>query len=174
MRTVRPVLALLPLAVLAACSSPSTNGPGSDAAEAPVSDEPVPVERTADLMDTQGSVLGQVTFRQSVTDTGTEIEVQASGLAAGSHPITLHSVGDCSVTGGEFSAVGTEIPDARMSAVVVEANGLGEITAQVGPDLGDFLDSDGTALVVAPPEQATGAGPTGSQMACAAVGSTED
>ncbi len=170
MRSTRLCFAAISLAVLAACSSPSTNGPGSDAAELPVTSEPVPVEKTVDLVDAGGSVLGQVTFRQSVTDTGTEIEVQASGLSQGLHPIALYDVADCTGSDEDFPAVGNELTDVTLAGVSVEANGLGETTAQVGPDLEEFLDDDGTALVIAPAEDAPDAGPTGSARACAAVG----
>ena len=167
----RLTTALVPLALLlAACSSPSTDGPGSNAAPSPVTSEQVPVERTADLLDPEGSVLGYVTIRQSVTDTGTEVEVQASGLAEGEYPLTLLDAADCSTSGGTLAPSGAEVPDAELAGLVVEANGVGEVTAQVAPDLGDLLDDDGSALVAGPPATSPGAGPTGSQQACAAFG----
>lgn len=167
-RLAAPVAPLVLL--LAGCSTPSTNGSGSDADPSPVVSDPVPVEREADLLDVGGSVLGQVTARQSVTDTGTEIQVQASGLAEGEHPLTLLDTADCTVTDGVFSPAGEELEGAELAGLVVEANGLGEVTAQVGVDLGEVVLGDGSALLVGPPVTSPDDEPTGSALACATLG----
>ncbi len=164
----RPATLLAPVALLlAACGSSPTDDQGSEAATSPAVSDVVPVERSADLLDAGGSVLGQVTIRQSVTDAGTEVQVQASGLAEGEHPLTLLDVADCSVDDGALSPAGDELPGAELAGLVVEAGGLGEVTAQVAADLGDLLDDDGSTLVVGPPATSPAAGPTGSPEACA-------
>lgn len=164
----RPLTLLVPLLLLVACDSNS--GAPVNAPPSPVTSEPVPVNKEVDLVDAAGSILGTVTFLQSATSPGTEIEVKASGLSAGSHPMTLNDVGDCSATDDTFDAVGEPLPDVELSAVVVADNGVGDATAQVPPNLEQLLDDDGTALVIGPTESpATGDGPTGSDQACAAV-----
>ncbi|MGY1748890.1 hypothetical protein [Modestobacter sp. SYSU DS0511] len=134
----------------------------------------VPVEERADLVDPEGSSAGQVTFTDA--ETGMEVLVEATGLAAGEHPVSLHETAACEApatsgdpTGiGDWTGVGAAIPGIELPQLVVGEDGVGQVSSVVpAVDLGDLLDEDGTALLV----HAMGAGgedPEG--LACAAVG----
>ncbi|MEI4270525.1 hypothetical protein TEK04_02210 [Klenkia sp. LSe6-5] len=169
--TARPRLlalgaAALPLALAAACSSPSTNGPGSDADPSPVVSEPVPVERSVDLRDVEGSTIGSATLRQLATAAGTTVELDAAGLAVGEHPLTLLDSADCDAALG---GSGEPVEGAELAGLIVQEDGGGQVSATVDVGLADLLDDDGSALLVGPPDT-DAAGPTGSQVACASFG----
>ena len=94
--------------------------------------------------------------------------MSASGLAEGEHPLTLLDAADCPGSGG--TPEGAEVPDATLAGLVVEPGGLGEVTAQVGPDLETCSTTTDPPWSWGRPATITGAGPTGSQQACAAFG----
>ncbi len=124
----------------------------------------VPVERSTELVDAGGSILGTAWLREA--DSGAaEIEVQASGLAPGFHGMYLVEAASCdAVDEGSASVV--------LSPVLVLENGIGSITTLVGPvDLGDLLDVEGPSIVIADavdtPDGVDASGP-GSRVACGA------
>ncbi|MCO7218857.1 hypothetical protein [Klenkia sp. PcliD-1-E] len=158
--------AALPLALAAACSSPSTNGPGSDADPSPVVSEPVPVERSAELQDAGGSTIGSATLSQAATAAGTTVELDAAGLSVGEHPLTLLDSADCAAA---LEGSGQPVEGAELAGLVVQDDGGGQVSATVDVQLEDLLDDDGSALLVGPADT-DAAGPTGSEQACAAFG----
>ncbi|SDY28161.1 superoxide dismutase, Cu-Zn family [Modestobacter sp. DSM 44400] len=171
--------------VLAACS----NGPMSDERSADGSDgevtEPpvVPVEVTSELTDPEGSRLGTATFTD--TATGVEVELDASGLTTGAHPVGLYGVGICEPASasaadpgliGDFFSAGdlivfTEDPGDLPSLVVGEEE-VGRLTSLVSTsNLDELLDEDGTALIIhaAVDPAAPADGPLRSRVACAEI-----
>jgi len=133
------------------------------------SDEPsqtdevtVPVERSTDLVDPEGSRLGTASLRDA--DSGAaQIEVQVAGLTQGFHGMYLFEAGSCDTVDQESAAV-------VLSPMLVLENGIGSITTLVGPiDLEELFEGDGPTIViadaVATPDGVDAAGP-GSQVAC--------
>ena len=142
-RTALPIAAAV--LVLAACG----NDQDGEITEPPV----VPVSVTADLVDAEGSRLGSAV----VTDesAGVRIELDASGMTPGDHPVGLHEVGVCEPTGAgadEYASTGDPIAGGgELTPLVVGEDGLGRLSSLLsGVDLGALLDEDGTALVVRP------------------------
>ena len=124
----------------------------------------VPVEVTADLVDPEGSTVGTAWMRD--TDNGSEVELRVSGLTPGTHPVTVHAVGDCDPAQG-FAAVGDVV--AELPGVLVLDGGVGTLTTLVGPEpLEDLLAGDGVAAVVQEAEGAAAAPPVATRVACAA------
>jgi hypothetical protein len=122
----------------------------------------VPVEVTADLVDPEGSTVGTAWMRD--TENGTELEVSVTGLTPGTHPVTVHAIGDCDPAQA-FGAVGDVV--AELPSVLVLDSGVGSLTTLVGPTpLEDLLAGDGVAAVV----QETGGTPAtqATRTACAA------
>lgn len=167
MRGRTPAAALMLLLATAACSS-SDDRLGDDA-DVPAGDTTsgeevlVPVERSAELVDPEGSVLGTAWLREA--DNGTELEVQAAGLTQGFHGMYLFDVASCDAV--DPGATGTVL-----SPVLVLDNGVGSITTLVGSvDLDTVLEGGGPAVViadaVASPGDVDDAGP-GSRIACGA------
>lgn len=161
-RTALPIAAAV--LVLAACG----NDQDGEITEPPV----VPVSVTADLVDREGSRLGSAV----VTDesAGVRIELDASGMTPGDHPVGLYEVGVCEPTGDDgYTSAGDPVAGAgELPPLVAGDDGLGRLgTLLSGIDLGRLLDEDGTALVVqpvpgatVPPDEAPG-----SVAACAAI-----
>lgn len=133
--------------------------------QAAAEEEPlVPVEVTADLVDPEGSTVGTAWMRD--TDNGSEVELRVSGLTPGTHPVTVHAVGDCDPAQG-FAAVGDVV--AELPGVLVLDGGVGTLTTLVGPEpLEDLLAGDGVAAVVQEAEGAAAAPPVATRVACAA------
>lgn len=167
--------------VLAACSNgpSSAEGPDSEVTEPPE----VPVEVTSELIDPEGSRLGTATFTD--TDNGVEVELDASGLTTGAHPVGLYGVGICEPASASptdpdliddfFSAgdliVFTEDPGNLPSLVVGEEE-VGRLTSLVSTsDLDELLDEDGTALIIhaAVDPAAPADEPLGSRVACTEI-----
>lgn len=129
------------------------------------SDTPiVPVEKSTDLVDPEGSVLGMAWIRDA--DSGiAELEVQVVGLTQGFHGIHLYEVGSCEAV--------PDAPATLLSPMLVLGNGIGSITTLVGPlSLNGLLEGDGVTVVindaVEGPAEGLGGGGTGSQLACGA------
>lgn len=122
----------------------------------------VPVERSTDLVDAGGSILGTAWLREAENG-GAEIEVQTAGLTQGFHGMYLVEAASCdAVDDGSASVV--------LSPVLVLENGIGSITTLVGPvDLADLLDVEGPTIViadaVATPDGVAASAP-GSRVAC--------
>ncbi|MCZ2819398.1 hypothetical protein O2V63_03535 [Modestobacter sp. VKM Ac-2977] len=101
------------------------------------------VDLTGELVDPEGSVLGTATFTS--TTTGTEIEVEASGLTPGDHDMLLVSEGGC--TEGAVDSA----PVADLPALPVTEQEVGRLDTLAGEfDLDLLADEDGTSLIVLP------------------------
>ena len=124
----------------------------------------VPVEVTADLVDPEGSTVGTAWMRD--TDNGSELELRVAGLTPGTHPVTVHAVGNCDPAQG-FAAVGDVV--AELPGVLVLDGGVGTLTTLVGPtQLEELLAGDGVAAVVQQAEGAAATPPVATRVACAA------
>ncbi|MCZ2818477.1 hypothetical protein [Modestobacter sp. VKM Ac-2984] len=132
--------------VLTACGDDEDGVGGSFEAlnDGAVTEEPeVLVDLTGELVDPEGSVLGTATF--SSTTTGTEIEVDASGLTPGDHPMLLVSEGGCT----EDAIDGAPVAD--LPALPVTTQEVGQLSTLAGEfDLDLLADEDGTSLIVLP------------------------
>ncbi|GAB3349728.1 superoxide dismutase family protein [Modestobacter lapidis] len=185
MRSAAVVPATAALLLLAACGDNPTGVGGSFATQEGDVEEPieVPVEVSTELVDPEGSVLGTATFTD--TDSGVEVEVDASGLSPGTHPVGLYEVGICEPDSaapgdpqllGDFLSAGelivfTEDPGDLPPLIVGEAE-VARMSSMVGAsDLGDLLDEDGSALIVhaATDAAAPSAEAAGSRLACAEI-----
>ncbi|WP_222196012.1 superoxide dismutase family protein [Modestobacter italicus] len=179
--TVLPAAALL--LALAACGDDPTGAGGSfTAEEGEITEQPeVPVEETADLLDPEGTRVGNVTFTDA--ETGAEVQVRANGLPPGTHPLELYSTASCEAPAtsddptdiGSWSGLGDPLPDTDLPELVVTDDGVGEISSLVGAlELDDILDEDGTTLIVsAVPADPSATAEAGADevtgIACAAV-----
>ncbi|MCZ2836729.1 hypothetical protein [Modestobacter sp. VKM Ac-2985] len=134
--------------VLTACGDDEDGVGGSFEAldDGAVTEEPeVLVDLTGELVDPEGSVLGTATFGS--TTNGTEIEVDASGLTPGDHPMLLVSEGGCTEDAIDSAPV-ADLPD-----LPVTENEVGELSTLAGEfDLDLLADEDGTSLLVLPLE----------------------
>lgn len=198
-RPMLPVAAVLMLA-LSACASDdealrenleaAVGNEDAGAVSAPEEIPNEPVEISSELIDREGSALGGVWFRD--TDLGTEIEVEASGLTPGFHPMYLSDAAVCETESrspddpgpvGPFLSAGDVVQE--LPSVLVLANGVGSTTTLITADLEELLEGDGTALIVteaaeslsdvppppgAPVEEPPVIDDTGSRLACATVG----
>ncbi|MCZ2824255.1 MULTISPECIES: hypothetical protein [unclassified Modestobacter] len=150
---------------LTACGGESTAGVGGSfegLGNGEVTETPeVLLDLTGELVDPEGSVLGTATF--SSTTNGTEIEVDASGLTPGDHPMLLVSEGGCTEDAIDSA------PVADLPALPVTEQEVGELSTLAGEfDLDLLADEDGTSLIVLPlddEELAEGA----AWSACAAI-----
>ena len=155
------------LLTVTACGSADPGGDGTAGGQATQSETPiVPVERSTDLVDPEGSVLGTAWIRDSDSGDLAELEVQISGLTQGFHGMRLYEVGSC-------DGAGPEAPVTVLPPVLVLENGVGSITTLVGPvRVDELLDEDGVTVVIndaagdAPGEPA--AGDPGTRAACGA------
>ena len=134
--------------VLTACGDDEDGVGGSFEAldDGAVTETPeVLVDVTSELVDPEGSVLGTATFTS--TTAGTEIEVEASGLTPGDHPMLLVGEGGCAE-----GAVDGE-PVADLPALPVTDQEVGALDTLAGEfDLDLLVDEDGTSLIVLPVE----------------------
>ncbi|MCZ2850245.1 hypothetical protein [Modestobacter sp. VKM Ac-2978] len=132
--------------VLTACGDDEDGVGGSFEAldDGAVTETPeVLVDLTGELVDPEGSVLSTATFTS--TDTGTEIEVEASGLTPGDHDMLLVSEGGC--TEGAVDSA----PVADLPALPVTEQEIGQLDTLAGEfDLDLLADEDGTSLIVLP------------------------
>ncbi|WP_299954290.1 superoxide dismutase family protein [uncultured Modestobacter sp.] len=177
---VLPAAALL--LALAACGDNPTGAGGNFTADEPeITEQPeVPVEETADLLDPEGTRVGNVTFTD--TGTGAEVAVRANGLPPGDHPLELYGTASCEAPAtsadptdiGTWTGLGDPLPDTDLPELVVTEDGVGELSSAVDIELAELLDEDGTTLIVsalsADPSATAEAGAdevTG--IACAAV-----
>jgi hypothetical protein len=141
---------------------------GSDDREAEVqsddtssSDEiVVPVERSTDLVDPEGSVLGTAWIRDSENDYA-ELELQVAGLTAGFHGVRLFETGSCEDLASASSAV--------LPPMLVLDNGVGSITTLIGDvTLEELVEEGDVTVVLDQAVPALGDVGTGSQLACGA------
>lgn len=120
------------------------------------------VDLTGELVDPEGTVLGTATFTD--TDTGTQLEVEASGLTPGDHDMLLVSEGGCTDDAIEGEPV-TDLP-----ALPVTEQEVGELSTLAGAfDLQELADENGASLIVLPlPDEELPEGAAWS--ACASIG----
>lgn len=166
-RTALPIAAAL-LALTACGEDPTADSSAAPDGEAPV----VPVSVTGELVDPEGSGLGGATLTDE--DAGVQVELEASGMTPGEHPVGLYGTGTCEADGDDlFSSAGDPVAGAgELPAMVVGEDGLGRLSTLLsGIDLGELLDEDGTAVVVQPVSGDTAPpdGVTGSLAACAEI-----
>jgi len=163
----RPLVPIIPLALLAGCAYPE-----------PAGGPPIA------LVNSAGQSVGTVSAWQTAGGVG--IRIQASGLPHGVHAIHVHSAGRCD--GPRFETAGPHWnPAARkhglsnpagphggdLPNVTVAANGvLSTIVTVPGATLagGGLADADGAALVIhaGPDDNVTDpSGNSGDRIACA-------
>lgn len=150
---------------VAAVTAEDPAASGEQAAAEEEQEEPlVPVEVATDLVDPEGSTVGTAWMRD--TENGSELELRVAGLTPGTHPVTVHAVGNCDPAQG-YAAVGDVV--AQLPAVLVLDDGVGTLTTLVGPTpLEDLLAGDGVAAVVQETEGTAAAPPVATRIACAA------
>ena len=118
----------------------------------------------AEIVNTDGAVIGEVTFEQ--TPTGVLISVEVTGLPPGGHGIHLHTVGACepdfTAAGGHINPNGVphglrnpEGPDnGDLPNLYAAADGSARaefFTVRVsvtGGDMPALLDEDGSAVII--------------------------
>jgi superoxide dismutase, Cu-Zn family len=161
-----PATVLLTMA-LAGCASGGEEDQGAPAAtsEGEATDTANVAELSVDLVDPEGSVVGNATFTDA--DDGTQVQVQVSGLPPGFHGMHLHEIGVCEPGSpdpsdpsrtGDFLSAGPHLGSADsphghhlgdLPTLLVTERGLGGGTSLVAvPKVEDLLEGDGTALVV--------------------------
>ncbi len=118
----------------------------------------------ADIVNTDGAVIGKATFEQ--TPTGVLISVDAAGLPPGGHGIHLHAVGSCTpnfkaATGHinpgkvKHGLRNPEGPDnGDLPNLFAAANGTAKaeffttLVSVSGGDMPALLDGDGSAVII--------------------------
>ncbi|MGY1710917.1 hypothetical protein ACI8AC_15545 [Geodermatophilus sp. SYSU D00758] len=137
----------------------------------------VPVSPEATLVDAEGSTAGGVQLTEG--GTGAVLVIDATGLAAGSHPVALFEYGDCTAEDGDaveevFPAIGPPLEGEQyvdLPDLVVTEKGTSEYSSLVGTaEIDELMDDDGFAVVVGPSDT----GGSGSSLACAAFSDTQD
>lgn len=112
----------------------------TDGESAPAPSDVVPVERSAELSDPEGSVLGTAWLRDA--DDGTEVELDVSGLPEGLQDVGLYESQDC-------SSVTPDAPVVQLPSLPVDEDGTGALTTAVDVgSLGEILAGDGVTVVV--------------------------
>jgi hypothetical protein len=155
------------LLTVTACGSDASEEAETAVDDVPQSDAPlVPVEKSTDLVDPEGSVLGTAWIRDADSGGVAELEVQVAGLTEGFHGMHLYEVGSC-------EAAGPEAASRVLPPMLVLENGIGSITTLVGPEsLDQLLEGDGVTVVindaVAAAPEGLAANDSGSSAACGA------
>ena len=155
------------LLTMTACGSDAPGEADTAVEDQTQSDAPiVPVEKSTDLVDPEGSVLGTAWIRDADSGGIAELEVQVAGLTQGFHGMHLYEVGSC-------EDVEAEAPATLLPPMLVLENGVGSITTLVGPvSLDELLDGDGVTVVINDGVEGAAegleAGNSGSRVACGA------
>ena len=123
-----------------------------------------PIASAADIINTDGAVIGKATFEQ--THSGVLMSIKASGLPPGGHGIQLHAVGSCTPDfkaakghicpdGVKHSLRNPEGPDnGDLPNLYAAADGSARaefFTTRVsvaGGDMPALLDEDGSAVII--------------------------
>ncbi len=152
-------------------------------------DVPTPTSSvlTADLIGTEGSVIGKTTLTSGPNGLLLEVSVQEGGLPPGWHGLHLHQVGDCSDTGsftrsgghvgkieGGHGLLNPDGPEAGdLPNLYVHADGSAVMEAFTNlARLQDLADEDGTALILheaRDDHRSQPIGGAGGRIACAAI-----
>lgn len=168
----RPILAAVPLALLAGCSALDW-GPREPAGGP-----------TAPLVDAAGQAIGTVRMWESPG--AVTFRIEARGLPHGLHGLHVHATGRCDPPG--FTSAGAHWNPAQrqhgfnnpagahggdMPNVAVAANGvIGETVTLAGASFAALRDADGAALVVhaaADDYRTDPSGNSGDRIACAVL-----
>ena len=154
------------LTVTACGSADPEEVDAADGAGAAQSEAVVPVEKSTDLVDPEGSVLGTAWVRDADSGGAAELEVQVAGLTQGFHGMRLYEVGSC-------AAVVPGAPATLLPPMLVLENGVGSITTLVGPvSLNELLEGDGVTVVINDAVEGAAEGlegdSPGSRVACGA------
>ncbi|HEX8393439.1 MAG TPA: superoxide dismutase family protein [Longimicrobium sp.] len=142
---------------------------------------------TAPLYDARGGQVGVVTL--TYVGDSTRVNVQSTGLPAGTHGTHLHAVGRCDAP--EFTTAGPHLNPANrqhgtrnpagphlgdMPNLTVATGGAGQVNATIlargVPGTAPLFDADGTALVVhaaADDLRTDPSGNSGARIACAVL-----
>jgi Cu/Zn superoxide dismutase len=130
----RPALitAMTLLLALAACGSDDDDGAGTS------TDTTVPVERSTDLVDPEGSVIGTALLRDEDADVVLELEV--AGLPEGLHDVAVYESADC-------DDIDPQAPVIEVPRLSVLEDGAGSLSTTVSSSsLEDLVE--GAAVVV--------------------------
>lgn len=120
------------------------------------------VDLTGEVVDPEGSVLGTATFSDS--DTGTQLDLEVSGLTPGDHEMLLVGEGGCAEDAIEGEAI------ADLPVLPVTEQEIGELSTLAGSfGLDELADEDGTSLIVLP-LAGDAVGQDGAWVACASIG----
>ena len=151
----------------------------------------VPITRTTELVDAEGSTVGLVTLTDE--DLGVLVEVEVTGMTEGFHPVALYETGVCEPESsspddpaltGDFLSAGTVLglgeavdgpPLGAMPPLFVNERAVGQLASLTGPtDLDELLAGDGTTLIVQEGVPSIAdlpiLGEGGSRIACASFG----
>jgi superoxide dismutase, Cu-Zn family len=143
---------------------------------------------TAELMDGQGQPVGTATLEEG--ETGVRIDLNATGLPAGTHAFHIHQTGECtapdfSSAGGHFNPTnsqhGLENPQGPHAGDMQNFDVSDDGTARFATDndrvtlaagTNSVLDADGSALVIhASPDDNVSdpSGNAGDRIACGVI-----
>jgi len=140
-----------------------------------------PSEARAVLRDAAGKEVGQARLRKA--GSGLRLSLQASGVAAGTHGVHLHTVGQCNPpdfasAGGHWNPSGRQhgkdnpagmhMGDLPNMSVGADGKGSLDVTLD-GASLSALLDADGAAVVVhatADDYKTDPSGNSGGRIAC--------
>lgn len=142
---------------------------------------------SANLMDASGSLVGSAKLMRQAAKIVLDIEL--SGLSAGTHALHLHQVGACEGPGfdsaeghlnphgkshGHLSGSGKHLGD--LPNVEIPTSGTLKSSVEIAPSAGDILpyvfDEDGTAIVLhqdADDYRTDPAGAAGPRIACGVI-----
>lgn len=149
------------LLTASACGGADPEEIDPDADEPAASEEVlVPVERSSELVDREGSTVGSAWLREEDTDVA-ELEVRVAGLTAGYHGIRVFEGGSC-------DSLEPTDPSILLPPLLVLENGVGSLSTLVGPiSLDELLEGDGVTVLVDEAVVDLADVGSGSRLACA-------
>ncbi len=173
------IIALAAGTALAGCS------PEADPAEELANDTDLDAVRSAsaELMNTDGEVVGTALVTESETDSGLVVHVAVGNMTPGLHGLHIHTTGDCSAAdftsaGGHWNPEGfnhgvdSDPPNPHagdLPNLFIEDSGGGTIDAASAGSFDDLMDADGSAIVIHEGEDdyvSQPSGDAGSRVAC--------
>ena len=173
------VAALVAGTALAACSQEA------DPAEELANDTDVTEVRSAsaELMDTEGNMVGTALVTESEDNSGLLVHVAVDNLPPGLHGFHIHTTGDCSAAdftsaGGHWNpdntnhGINSEAPNPHagdLPNLLIEDSGAGAIDAASNGTFDGLMDEDGSAIVIHAGEDdyvSQPSGDAGARIAC--------
>ncbi|WP_144096233.1 superoxide dismutase family protein [Croceicoccus sediminis] len=174
------ILALAAPFALAACGDSAE--PAGEATMDPAAAETAEAQTaTAELKDTEGNVVGNVTVTGE--DGALMVEVNAMNMPAGMHGAHIHETGDCSA--GDFASAGghwnpdnknhgpnSEPPNPHagdIGNIEIAEDGTGTLSNTSSGTWAGLMDADGSAFVVhadADDKESQPSGNAGARIAC--------